>query len=427
MALAHGSSQACIAPDPAVQVETVKDLSFNIMAVPFTVASVVPAGRAQRRRSHGLPDGLVQLRCLGGTPAHRMAGRRHHLAGRLAGSSAPPSFRRWSCRFRSYGSRCAATGPVSPWPCVPTLAHPVNQRFTCLRGKTSLPSNSANAAAYAPYFRALPLHAADYTFTNLWGWGTHYNLEWRTAHGLCWIRQKRNDLPVERLWAPVGDWYAADWAAMPELVPGTTILRAPEPLCELLLERLPGRVAIEETPGQWEYLYTQEALSTLAGNKLHKKKNHVNGYMKAYGEDYRALNGEIMPQVLALQDDWCKWRECEKSASLLAESDVVCSVLRNWDALPGLIGGALYAGEEMAAFAVGEPLDDQTIVVHFEKGRPEYRGVYQAINFCFAKYAAKNFVFINREQDADEEGLRQAKESYMPSGYLKKNTIRIVK
>ena len=168
-----------------------------------------------------------------------------------------------------------------------------------------------DAAAYAPYFRALPLHAADYTFTNLWGWGTHYNLEWRTAHGLCWIRQKRNDLPVERLWAPVGDWYATDWAAMPELVPGTTILRAPEPLCELLLERLPGRVAIEETPGQWEYLYTQEALSTLAGNKLHKKKNHVNGYMKAYGEDYRALNGEIMPQVLALQDDWCKWRECE--------------------------------------------------------------------------------------------------------------------
>ena len=217
------------------------------------------------------------------------------------------------------------------------------------------------------------------------------------------------------------------WATgTPQTVPGTTILRAPEPLCELLLERLPGRVAIEETPGQWEYLYTQEALSTLAGNKLHKKKNHVNGYMKAYGEDYRTLNGEIMPQVLALQDDWCKWRECEKSASLLAESDVVCSVLRNWDALPGLIGGTLYAGEEMAAFAVGEPLDDQTIVVHFEKGRPEYRGVYQAINFCFAKYAAKNFVFINREQDADEEGLRQAKESYMPSGYLKKNTIRII-
>lgn len=61
-----------------------------------------------------------------------------------------------------------------------------------------------------------------------------------------------------------------------------------------------------------------------------------------------------------------------------------------------------------------------------KRAAPGTAGVYQAINFCFAKYAAKNFVFINREQDADEEGLRQAKESYMPSGYLKKNTIRIV-
>ena len=133
-----------------------------------------------------------------------------------------------------------------------------------------------------------------------------------------------------------------------------------------------------------------------------------------------------MPQVLALQNDWCKWRECEKSASLLAESDVVCSVLRNWDALPGLIGGAPYVGGGMAPLAAGEPPDDQTIGAPFEKGRPEYRGVYQAINFCFAKHSAKDFLFINREQDADEEVLRQAKESYMPSGYLKKNTVRII-
>ena len=233
-----------------------------------------------------------------------------------------------------------------------------------------------DAAAYAPYFRALPLHAADYTFTNLWGWGTHYNLEWRTAHGLCWIRQKRNDLPVERLWAPVGDWYAADWAAMPELVPGTTILRAPEPLCELLLERLPGRVAIEETPGQWEYLYTQEALSTLAGNKLHKKKNHVNGYMKAYGEDYRTLNGEIMPLVLALQDDWCKWRECEKSASLLAESDVVSLHAPALDSTRHMINGrALSLMKDRAILintARGALVDEEALAQALRGGKLKY-------------------------------------------------------
>lgn len=84
-----------IAPDPAVQVETVKYLSFNIMAVPFTVASVVLAGGlngagatvypmvsfsfavwAVRRPSHG-----CSATSFGRTPQ---------------GSSSPPSFRRWS-------------------------------------------------------------------------------------------------------------------------------------------------------------------------------------------------------------------------------------------------------------------------------------------------------------------------------------------
>ena len=135
---------------------------------------------------------------------------------------------------------------------------------------TFSPIELRDAADYTPYFNALPLRAADYTFTNLWGWGVHYNLEWRVDGGLCWIRQK--SLTSAPFWAPVGDWYAADWAAMPELIPGTVIHRVPEALCTLLLDRLPGRIAIEETPGQWEYLYSREALATLSGNKLHKKK-----------------------------------------------------------------------------------------------------------------------------------------------------------
>ena len=289
------------------------------------------------------------------------------------------------------------------------------------------PIDLKDASIYAPYLEKTPERVADYTFTNLWGWGEHYGLEWKLAHNLCWIRQRfRHDRTAPRLWAPVGDWENADWESMTELVPGTVMLRVPERLCTLLEERLPGRVAIEETRGQWEYLYTRQSLATLAGNKLHKKKNHVNAFMKQYGETYITLEGKDMPQVLALQPDWCKWRECEQSAALLAESDVVCSILRLWDQLPGLIGGALLVEGQMVAFTVGERLDEKTLVVHFEKGRPEFRGVYQAINFCFAKYAGEGFELINREQDADEDGLRQAKESYYPVAFLKKNTVRFL-
>lgn len=279
--------------------------------------------------------------------------------------------------------------------------------------------------AYQELWNRTPIHCADYTFTNLWGWVNQYGLEWRFEHNLCWIRQAGQEAGEERFWAPVGDWHAVDWASLPELEKGARWERVPEALSALLAERLPGRVAIEETRGQWEYLYTVQALATLSGNKLHKKKNHVNAYLKAYGEDYRPMDGKVREEALILLGDWCRWKECGKSPALQAESDATQRVLEHWEELPGLIGGALYVEERMAAFTVGEALDENILVVHFEKGRPEYRGVYQAMNYTFMNHVAQTFTYVDREQDADEEGLRQAKNSYFPVDFLRKNTVRI--
>lgn len=278
---------------------------------------------------------------------------------------------------------------------------------------------------HAAFFNATPRRAADYTFTNLWGWAEVYGLEWAQQHGLMWVRQtKRGDMPISRLWAPLGDWSAADWDAIVAETPAGTLWdRVPVELADTLAQRFPDRVTIEETTEQWEYLYESQALATLSGNKLHKKRNHVNGYMKAYGEDYRELTLADMDAVLALQHDWCRWRECEKSPSLMAESEVTLRVLTHWADLPNLMAGALFVKDLMVAFTVAEPLDAETLVIHFEKGRPEYRGVYQAINATFAARRAPDFRLLNREQDAGEDGLRQAKESYYPCDYLKKNRI----
>lgn len=275
-----------------------------------------------------------------------------------------------------------------------------------------------------------PVRIADATFTNLWGWALYYGLEWKQAHGLCWLRQTRHGEAAERrLWAPVGNWHAVDWAAaqadLPELAPSTVFDRVPEALSDLWATALPGGVSLEETPGQWEYLYPTADLASLAGNRLHKKRNHVNAYIKSYGEDYRPLTAAQMPAMLDLQHDWCKWRECSKSLSLLAENEATERVLSQWETLGNLVGGGLYAEGELVAFSVGEALDERTMVVHFEKGRPEYRGVYQAMNCLFARNAGAGFELLNREQDTDEEGLRKAKQSYLPCGFLKKNRITL--
>ena len=64
-----------------------------------------------------------------------------------------------------------------------------------------------------------------------------------------------------------------------------------------------------------------------------------------------------------------------------------------------------------------EPLNDDTALVHFEKGLPDCEGIYKAINAETAARLAKNFTYINRESDLGVAGLREAKMRYHPASY----------
>ncbi|WP_446423737.1 DUF2156 domain-containing protein [Mailhella sp.] len=273
---------------------------------------------------------------------------------------------------------------------------------------------------YRRYLERTPRPTADLTFTNLWGWAEYYGLGLSFRGDLCWICQTRPDL---RFWVPVGDWEKADWAAHPEIRKGVELQRAPHEVARILAARFGTRVTMHDDRDQWEYLYSREELATLPGAKFHKKKTHVNNFRKLYGEDYRRLDDPAHPDgiehVLELQEKWCQWRDCENSPSLLAENDAIFRVIGSWSRLPGLVGGALYAGGEIGAFSVGEQVGDM-MVVHFEKVQAELKGVYQAINYAFVNHSAQGAELINREQDMGELGLRRAKETYNPVGFVKK-------
>lgn len=276
---------------------------------------------------------------------------------------------------------------------------------------------------YLPFWEATPQRSIDYALANIWGWGSYFNLEWRADGPLCWLRQ---GLEPSCLWAPVGDWMAADWTQQELLRHGATLVRVPEVLAQHLETALPGRVTCEEARGHWEYLYSAEELATLPGNRFHKKRNHVNGYRKAYGEpDFRLFSPAIMEDVLQLEDEWCQWHECAGSPALQAENAAINRVLAHWDAIPGLIGGAMYAENTLVAFSVGEKLDNGTLGVHYEKARNGYRGAYQAMNSVFAMQAGQGYTLLNRAQDLDEEGLRQAKLTYLPVDFLRKYTVTV--
>lgn len=282
--------------------------------------------------------------------------------------------------------------------------------------------NLDDQTRYQSLLDQCPQVASDYSFVNLWGWADHYGLKWAWDDGLVWIRQTT---PQEACWAPVGNWDEIDWTACFNRCFETIqkFSRVPDALAQSWQGTPELNVTIKEERGHWDYLYDRTELTQLKGNRFHKKKNLVNQFTKKYDFAYVPLGSHNIEGALALQEDWCVWRDCESSDVLAAENQAIEKVLRQWESFPNLTGGALMVDGRMVAYTVAESLTDDTLLIHFEKGAPEYKGVYQAINQQFAANADEQFTQINREQDLDEPGLRKAKMTYHPIDFIKKSGV----
>ena len=274
------------------------------------------------------------------------------------------------------------------------------------------------AEDYHRHLRLTPQVASDYSFANVWGWAREYGLEWAFDHDLVWIRQKE---PQPAYWAPLGPWNRIDWPAVlgcHDFSPG--FKRVPETLADLWRNQCASALRIEEDRDNWDYIYDVEELVTLSGNRFHKKKNLLNQFKKQNVYRFESFSAAMIEQALALQDDWCTWRDCEDSEVLSAENRAIQRVFINWNAFPELLGGAIMVEDIIVAYTIAEPLDAETVVIHFEKGCPAHKGIYQAINQMFLESLGGRFRLVNREQDLGDEGLRKAKLSYHPVAFNKK-------
>ena len=287
------------------------------------------------------------------------------------------------------------------------------------------PISLEKQSEYSKYFAKCPQKASDYSFVNLWGWAEGYGLNWAWTDNLVWIRQT---IPEILYWAPIGSWDGIDWKSCFDEFSGrqTQFIRIPEKLLRVWKESYEDRIAIEEERGNWDYIYSISELIELKGKRFHKKKNLLNQFRKNYNFQFIPFDTEMIDMAMTMQEDWCTWRDCESSEALAAENKAISRILNSWEKLNGLIGGAIIVNETMAAYTVAESLSADTLLIHFEKGHPDFKGIYQAINQLFLENSGKNYEIVNREQDLGDEGLRKAKLSYHPTDFLKKYRVNLL-
>lgn len=197
-------------------------------------------------------------------------------------------------------------------------------------------------------------------------------------------------------------------------------LRSLEPYQSAELENLfPNSFEITTNRDRFDYLYNIDELITLSGRTLHKKKNHLNRFFKLYPNfSYERVDSANAMEVLEAYRVW--FEEGEKSDGLRNEMLGIEASLRNFSALD-MKGAIIRIDSKIAAFSLAEQINDDSVVIHIEKGNTFYEGIFQAINQQFLKNDFAHLRFVNREEDLGIEGLRKAKMSYKPLRFIEKS------
>ncbi len=182
------------------------------------------------------------------------------------------------------------------------------------------------------------------------------------------------------------------------------------------LERLGYRIV--EDRDNFDYLYLRKDLAALQGRRYHKKRNLVNAFINNYNYEESPLSERNMAEAFHVLE---QWRDERGSAE--DDYEAAREALELADQL-GLHGYLVRVDGTPAAYTLGEPLmRGRSFAVHFEKAVGDYKGIYQFINRAFASVLPRHYHYINREQDLGDEGLRQAKMTYRPFGFVKKYKV----
>lgn len=289
--------------------------------------------------------------------------------------------------------------------------------------------------ATAPHFQPLTLEHkdlvrqvttrfvpySDFNFTSLYSWNVdqtteiaevHSNLVIKFPHYLTGdpVVSLLGDNRIDETLAELLDAYSAV-----ELVP--------EAVVDHIKDR--KRFQIAEDRDNFDYLYDANHITEMTGQVFKKKRNKVHHVESTYGKRLSLSVAHTRHDFKDIEDAFWIWAEendrerSDAQAEFIAlrqslrrakELDIVVTLIR----IDGILCG----------FSVNELLPNGFAVCHFEKAMSAHKDMASFVAHAAAtELHARGCTLLNWEQDLGIAGLRQAKLSWQPVGFLKKYTI----
>jgi hypothetical protein len=269
----------------------------------------------------------------------------------------------------------------------------------------------------AKYFKKYPAEGCEMIFGNIFAWRRFDRPKYTTInHNLCILCEPPTE-PAYFL-QPIGDNDLKD-AIQTCLGFAPRLSRIPEHFAK----KYCGGYKLEPDRNNFDYIYLTEDLINLKGKKFDGKRNRIKKFTRHHEYQYVKLAAEHLPACRKLFAHWMTGKTFAEWIEKV-QKDALSETLENFREL-GLVGGAIEVNGKLEAFSIGEELNPETAVIHFEIADPKYIGLAQLMNQEFIKQEWLGYKFINREQDLGLPGLRNAKLSYHPDHLVTKYHVSI--
>jgi len=269
-------------------------------------------------------------------------------------------------------------------------------------------------------FKVYQPRISEYTFTNLFVWRKTNKVLFSQIGDVILIKRKNKNSDEFFLLPPIGNKKIKYVVQEMLSIIGRECFPPFYGLNKMQAESLKEKgFTIKEMRDNWDYVYLVKDLIDLSGERYYTKRKNIKNCLSEYNPEYQPLEEEIIEQCLQLQTKWCNLRNCGAIPGLEAEHRAIKETFKHFSDL-NVFGGAILINGNVEAFTIGEKLNKNTAVIHFEKANPEVAGLYQVINKWFCNKALQDFMYVNREQDLGVAGLRRAKMSYYPTLFIEK-------
>jgi len=277
-----------------------------------------------------------------------------------------------------------------------------------------------NASVLKPFLTHSFSRLCDYVFATVLLWRDMWPLEFAVFDETAFIRVEVYNGSLGYM-LPVGGDLNKALDILDLNVPEKKLFfNIPAPYTDVLQNRY-GDVTIKSIGSGGDYLYNADSMVALSGRKLHGQRNHANYFERTWKHHFEKITSSNVSDI----KEFLGRNAVSASSELFLEGNrKTLELLDNLD-IYGFSSLALYVNDKVVGFTFGTLLDD-TLYVTIEQADRDYRGAYPVLASRFVSdHSAAGAVFVNREDDLDDEGLRRSKMAWNPCDIVERFSVTV--